>query len=138
MAASFNQVTIVGTLCRDVELRYLPSGKAVTDITLAINERVKRGEEWVEEPVFVDVTLFHRTAEVASQYLSKGSSALIAGKLRLDQWETKDGEKRSKLKVVCDRLQLLGGNRNEYDQRRPEAENVAQAPANAWDEEAPF
>ncbi len=65
--------------------------------------------EWIEETTFVDVTLWARTAEVASEYLSKGSPVLIEGRLKLDTWETNDGQKRSKLRVVCERMQMLGG-----------------------------
>lgn len=106
--ASYNRVILVGNLTRDPELRYIPSGTAVSDIGLAINDRVKKGNEWVDETTFVDVTLWARTAEVANEYLSKGSSVLIEGRLRLETWE-KDGQKRSKLKVVADKMQMLGG-----------------------------
>ena len=105
--ASFNRVILVGNLTRDPELRYIPSGTAVSDIGLAVNDRVKRGDQWVEEPVFVDVTLWGRTAEIANEYLSKGSPVLIEGRLKLDRWE-KDGQKHSKLKVIGERLQMLG------------------------------
>lgn len=106
--ASFNRVVLVGNVTRDIELRYIQSGTAVTDVGLAVNDRVKRGNEWVEEATFIDITLWGRTAEVASEYLSKGSSVLIEGRLKLDQWE-KDGQKHSKLKVVGERMQMLGG-----------------------------
>ncbi len=106
--ASFNRVVLLGNLTRDPELRYIPSGMAVSDIGLAINDRVKRNNEWVEETTFVDVTLWGRTAEVANEYLSKGSSILIEGRLKLDSWE-KDGQKRSKLKVVGEKMQMVGG-----------------------------
>ena len=105
--ASFNRVILVGNLTRDVELRYIPSGTAVTDITLAVNERVKRNDQWVEEAHFFDVTLWGRTAEVASEYLSKGSSVLIEGRLRLDRWE-KDGQKSSKVRITGEKMQFLG------------------------------
>jgi single-strand DNA-binding protein len=105
--ASFNRVILVGNLTRDPELRYIPSGTAVSDIGLAVNDRIKRGDQWVEEPVFVDVTLWGRTAEIANEYLSKGSPVLIEGRLKLDRWE-KDGQKHSKLKVIGERLQMLG------------------------------
>ena len=105
--ASFNRVILVGNLTRDPELRYIPSGTAVSDIGLAVNDRVKRGDQWVEEPVFVDVTLWGRTAEIANEYLSKGSPVLVEGRLKLDRWE-KDGQKHSKLKVIGERLQMLG------------------------------
>jgi single-strand DNA-binding protein len=106
--ASYNRVILVGNLTRDPELRYIPSGTAVTDIGLAVNDRVKKGNDWVDETTFVDVTLWARTAEVANEYLSKGSSVLIEGRLKLEQWE-KDGQKRSKMKVVADKMQMLGG-----------------------------
>jgi single-strand DNA-binding protein len=106
--ASYNRVILMGNLTRDPELRYIPSGTAVSDIGLAINDRIKRGDQWVEQPVFVDVTLWGRTAEVANEYLSKGSPVLIEGRLRFDQWE-KDGQKQSKLRVTCERMQMLGG-----------------------------
>ena len=107
--ASFNRVVLVGNLTREVELKYLQSGTAVTEIGLAINDRRKNQQgEWVDEPVFVDVTLWGRTAEIASEYLSKGSSILIEGRLKYDQWE-KDGQKRSKLRVVGEVMQMLGG-----------------------------
>ncbi|MFV1965598.1 MAG: single-stranded DNA-binding protein [Pirellulaceae bacterium] len=107
--ASFNRVILMGNLTRDVDLKYLQSGTAVTEIGLAVNNRRKnQAGEWVEEPVFVDITLWGRTAEVASEYLSKGSSILIEGRLKLDTWET-DGQKRSKLRVVGESMQMLGG-----------------------------
>ncbi len=107
--ASFNRVILVGNVTRDIELRYIPSGTAVTDLGLAVNDRRKsQSGEWVEETTFVDVTLWGRTAEVASEYLSKGSPVLIEGRLKLDTWES-EGQKRSKLRVVGERMQMLGG-----------------------------
>ncbi len=106
--ASYNRVVLMGNLTRDPELRYIPSGMAVSDIGMAINDRVKRNDQWTEETTFVDVTLWGRTAEVANEYLSKGSSVLIEGRLKLDTWE-KDGQKRSKLKVVGEKMQMVGG-----------------------------
>jgi len=105
--ASFNRVILVGNLTRDPELRYIPSGTAVSEIGLAVNDRVKKNDQWVDETTFVDVTLWGRTAEVANEYLSKGSNILIEGRLKLDTWE-KDGQKRSKLRVVADKMQMLG------------------------------
>ena len=105
--ASFNRVILVGNLTRDPELRYIPSGTAVSDIGIAVNDRVKKGDQWVDEVTFIDVTLWGRTAEIANEYLSKGSPVLIEGRLKLDRWE-KDGQKHSKLKVTGDKLQMLG------------------------------
>src|ERR1700749_39528 len=106
--ASFNRVILVGNLTRDPELRYIPSGTAVTEIGLAVNDRRKGPNgDWIEETTFVDVTLWARTAEIASEYLSKGAPVLIEGRLKLDTWE-KDGKRNSKLRVVGERMQLLG------------------------------
>lgn len=108
--ASFNRVILVGNLTRDVELRYTPSQMAVTDIGLAVNDKRKNQQgEWVEETTFVDITLWGRTAEVASEYLKKGSPLLVEGRLKLDSWTGNDGQKKSKLRVVGERMQLLGG-----------------------------
>jgi single-strand DNA-binding protein len=105
--ASFNRVVLLGNITRDFEIKYLQSGTAVTEITLALNDRYKsQSGEWVEEVTFVDVTLWGRTAEVAGEYLSKGSPVLVEGRLKLDRWE-KDGQKHSKLRVTCDRMQML-------------------------------
>lgn len=107
--ASFNRVILVGNLTRDPELRYIPSGTAVTEVGLAVNDRRKGANgEWIDETTFVDVTLWGRTAEVASEYLNKGSSVLIEGRLKLDTWE-KDGKKNSKLRVIGERMQMLSG-----------------------------
>jgi len=107
--ASYNRVILLGNLTRDVEVRYLQSGTAVADIGLAVNDRRKnQSGEWIEETTFVDVTLWGRTAEVAGEYLSKGSPILVEGRLKYDTWE-KDGQKRSKLSVVCERMQMVGG-----------------------------
>lgn len=106
--ASYNRVILVGNLTRDPELRYIPSGTAVTDIGLAVNERVKRNDQWTEEVNFFDVTLWGRTAEVANEYLSKGAPVLIEGRLKYDTWE-KDGQKRSKVKIIGEKMQMLGG-----------------------------
>jgi len=106
--ASFNRVVLLGNVTRDPELRYISNGTAVTDIGLAVNDRRKTASgEWVEETTFVDVTLWGRTAEVAGEYVTKGSPLLIEGRLKLDTWE-KDGNKNSKLRVVGERRQLLG------------------------------
>ena len=110
--ASFNRVILVGNLTRDVELKYTQGGTAVTEVGLAVNDRRKtQTGEWVEETTFIDVTLWARTAEVASEYLGKGSSVLIEGRLKLDTWET-EGQKKSKLRVVGERMQMLGARGN--------------------------
>jgi len=118
--ASFNRVVLMGNVTRDPELRYISSGKAVTDIGLAVNERRKLPSgEWGEETTFVDITLWDRNAEVAGEYLTKGSPVLIEGRLKLETWE-KEGKKNSKLKVIGDRLVLLGSRSGEGGGRSAE------------------
>ncbi|NQT38927.1 MAG: single-stranded DNA-binding protein [Planctomycetes bacterium] len=136
--ASFNRVILVGNLTRDPDLRYIPSGTAVTDVGLAVNDKRKNSDgQWVEETTFVDVTLWGRTAEVASEYLSKGSSVLVEGRLKLDTWE-KEGQKRSKLKVIGERMQMLSGRSpgEGGGKPRPAAQNSnysQAAPAESYD-----
>ena len=105
--ASFNRVILVGNLTRDIELRHIPSGAAVTDVGLAVNERVKRNEQWVDEVNYFDITLWGRTAEIAAMYLSKGSAILVEGRLKQETWE-QDGQKRSKVKIIGEKMQMLG------------------------------
>jgi len=105
--ADLNVVVLLGRLTRDPELRYTPGGTAVTTLGLAVNNRYKQGEEWKEDACFVDVTVFGRQAETSSEYLAKGSQALIEGRLNFRKWE-KDGQTRTKLDVVASRVQFLG------------------------------
>ncbi|MDR1958836.1 MAG: single-stranded DNA-binding protein [Planctomycetaceae bacterium] len=108
--ASYNRVILIGNLTRDPELRYTPTSLAVADIGLAINDRRKgQNGDWVEETTFVDITLWGRIAEVVSEYCSKGSPLMVEGRLKFDSWEGNDGQKKSKLKVIGEKIQLLGG-----------------------------
>jgi single-strand DNA-binding protein len=109
--ASFNKVILVGNLTRDPEVKYTTGGTAVTELGLAVNRTWfdQKANERKEETTFVDVTLWGRQAEVAGEYLSKGRPVLIEGRLSLDSWEDKaTGQKRSKLKVVGEAMQMLG------------------------------
>ena len=149
--ASFNKVILLGNLTRDPEVRYTPKGTAVTELGLAVN-RVYTAEngEKREETTFVDVTLWGRTAEIAGEYLKKGRPVFIEGRLQLDTWDDKQsGQKRSKLKVVGEGLQLLGGRPggggggggdDEGGSRssRPAPPPKASAPSEPDDDEIPF
>lgn len=108
--ASLNKVFLMGNLTRDPELRYTPAGLAVASFGIAINRAwtAKTGEQ-KEEVCYVDVNIFGRRAEVVGEYFSKGSPIFIEGRLQLNQWETKDGQKRSTLRVVADNFQFIGG-----------------------------
>jgi len=135
--ASYNRVILVGNLTRDPELRHTAGGTAVADIGVAINDRRKSASgEWVEETTFVDVTLWARTAEVAGEYLSKGSAVLIEGRLKLDTWEA-DGQKRSKLKVIGERMQMLSS-RGEGEQKAQPTSATPEAATQQVDDDIPF
>jgi len=109
--ASFNKVILVGNLTRDPELRYTPKGTAIAKIGLAVNHKWRsESGELKEEVTFIDVEVWSKTAENVGQYMRKGSPILIEGRLKLDQWDDKQtGQKRSKLLVVGETVQFLGG-----------------------------
>ena len=108
MAGSFNKVFLMGNLTRDVELRQIGADQSVAKIGLAVNRRFKtRDGEKREEVTFVDCEAWGRTAEVMNQYLAKGSPVFIEGRLKLDQWQDKDGGNRSKMKVVVENFQFV-------------------------------
>jgi len=108
--ASLNKVMLIGNVTRDPEIKYTPKGSAVADLGLAINRTyTNQGGEKVEETTFIDVELWGRTAEIAGEYAKKGRPIFIEGRLRMDSWEDKQtGQKRNRLKVVAEALQLLG------------------------------
>ncbi|MCA8979304.1 MAG: single-stranded DNA-binding protein [Planctomycetes bacterium] len=109
--SSYNKVILMGNLTRDPELRYTQSNMPICKIGLAVNRRFKDGQsgEWREEPTFVDVTIFGKRGEAFAKYHSKGKPAFIEGELRLDNWEDQQGQKRSKLYVVGNEWQFVGG-----------------------------
>ena len=108
--ASFNKVILLGNLTRDPEVRYTPKGSAVCDLGIAVNRvyTTDSGEKR-EEVTYVDVVLWARLAEIAGEYLKKGRPVFIEGRLQMDTWDDKQsGQKRTKLRVVGERMQLLG------------------------------
>ena len=108
--ANLNKVLLIGNLTRDPDLRYIPSGAAVANFGLAINRTYTNSTgEKVEDVCFVDVVAWSRLAEVCGEYLTKGRPVFIEGRLQMDSWEQEDGKKRSKLKVIAQNIQFLGG-----------------------------
>ena len=110
MAASVNRVFLMGNLTRDPELRYVPSGTAVTSFDLAVNRiyATQSGEK-KQETSFVRIVVWARRAEVCAEYLAKGSPVFVEGRLRSRSWETQDGQKRSTIEVVANSVQFLRG-----------------------------
>ena len=126
---NLNKVTIAGRLTRDPELRHTPKGTAVTELGIAVNCRVKNGDQWEEKCSFYDITLWGRTAELAGEYLTKGRPVYIEGRLHLENWTDKEsGQKRSKLKVIGESMQFLGGRSDSEKPRERQQERPASAP----------
>jgi len=125
-----NKVILIGNLTRDPEVTYTPKGTATCEIGLAINRTFTQGEEKREEVTFVDVTLWGRVAEVAGEYARKGRPLYVEGRLQLDQWEDKtSGQKRSKLKVTGENIQLLGSRGDSGEGGERTHQEPAQSPA---------
>jgi len=104
----YNKVVLVGNLTRDVELRYSQSGLAIAKVGIATNRKYKSQQgEMKEEVCFIDLSIFGRTAEIANQYLRRGSKVLVEGRLVLEQWTDQNGQKRSKHSVTVENLQML-------------------------------
>jgi single-strand DNA-binding protein len=128
----YNKVILVGNLTRDINLKYLPSGTAVADLGLATNRRWKdkQTNEDKSEVMFIDVSIFGRSAEIANQYLKKGSKVLVEGRLSLEQWTDQQGQNRSKHRIIAESYQFLdskGDNNqnsdNGYDDQSSNAYN---------------
>ena len=121
--ANFNKVYLMGNLTRDPEVRTMTSGLKIAKFGLAVNRRYRtRDEETKEETTFVDLDAFGHQAEIIEKYCQKGSPLFVEGRLRLDQWETNTGDKRSKLCVVVENFQFIGSGQS---QDRPAASSAA-------------
>lgn len=105
--ANLNRVIMMGNLTRDPQVRYTATGTPVATLGLAVNTRIKQGDEWKDDPCFIDVVVFGKQAESCGEYLSKGRPVLIEGRLQYRTWENQDGQKRSKHEVLADRVQFM-------------------------------
>ncbi|CZE47165.1 single-stranded DNA-binding protein [Campylobacter geochelonis] len=127
----FNKVILVGNLTRDIEVRYANNGSAIGNTAIATSRKYTAASgEKKEEVCFIDITFFGRTAEVANQYLKKGSRILVEGRLKLDQWQDNSGQNRSKHSVVVETMQMLSGN-SDAPSARPQGRDNASSPYNA-------
>ncbi len=140
--ASYNHVILAGNLTSDIDLRHLPSGTAVADLRLAVSEKFKRKDgESVEKTVFVDVAVWDKQAENCAKYLGKGSPVLIEGRLQMDEWQTKEGEKRTKLRIRANTVQFLSSSpRSNQDQpqERSPANKPEQEFTDDFEDDPPF
>ena len=128
---SYNEVTLMGNLTRDPEMKFLQSGTPVTNFSIAMNEKYtnKQTGEVNESVCFVECEAWDRQAEIVNEYVAKGSPIFIKGSLKFDSWETPEGEKRSKLKVRVIRVVLLGNNNNNGDQQYGQSQPTTEAAA---------
>lgn len=156
MAVAINRVLLGGNLTRDPQVRFLANEQAVANFGLAINRRFKGSDgQMKDEVTFVDIEAWGRIAELVGQYLTKGRACFVEGRLKLDSWDDKDGQKRQKIKVVADSVQFLDSGRREgggaggagEGDGAPAGEPAAAgapgkpsrpAPAPAGDDEPPF
>lgn len=104
---SFNKVILLGNLTRDPEVRYTPNGIAVASFAIAVNRKYKQGEETKEEVSYIDIVVFGKQAESCGQYIGKGDSVMIDGRLQQRRWETEDGQKRNKVEVVAQSVHFM-------------------------------
>ena len=142
--ASFNKVILVGNLTRDPELRVTGTGLSICKIGLAVNRSYtsKEGES-KDETTFVDVDAFGKQAEILGKYMQKGRPLMVEGRLKLDQWESNDGQKRSKLGVVLESFQFLGGRDDNVPRSTSASQSYTESTSNdskeeSFDEDVPF
>ncbi len=137
-----NNVTLIGRLTRDCEIRYTSGGLAICEFSVAVNRRKKEGDVWIDEPNFFSITLFGRQGEAIQRYLIKGKQVGVHGELRQDRWE-QDGQKRSKVLIVANNVQLLGGSsgKSEHSTSAPagaDVESSSPASGKEFEDDIPF
>lgn len=128
----YNRIILAGNLTKDPEMRYTAQGTPVTTMRLAVNSRVKQGGEFKDETLFIDIVIFGKQAETATQYLSKGRSVLVEGRLRENRWEY-EGQQKSKFEVIANTVKFLskrdsGGESTSNSDQTPPAETTELEP----------
>lgn len=143
--ASFNKSIIMGNICKDVETKTIPSGLTIAEFSVAVNERVKKGDNYEDQVSYFDATAFGKTGENIAKYFSKGSPILLECKLRQERWQDKTtGAGRSKVKLIVDNFSFCeskGGGDNQQSNARPQQQRQAPKPEAAAvinDEDIPF
>ncbi len=122
----FNKVVLVGNLTRDIELRYAQTGTAIAKTAIATSRKYTSNGEKKEEVMFIDITFFGRSAEVANQYLRKGSKILVEGRIQFEQWVDQNGQKRSKHSVIVETMQMLDSRNSAQDGQNAGSYNAPQ------------
>ncbi len=137
MAQDINHVVLVGRLTRDAQLKFTNSGLAICTFAIAVNRMVKQGDKWTDEAHFFDITLFGKLGEALSQYLLKGQQVAVEAELRQDRWE-QDGQKRSKVVIIANALQLLGGKPGNVQNSQPPTAGGSEGGATGSGEQGKF
>lgn len=137
---SFNKVILIGNLTKDPEIRYTPGGTAVANLRLAVNHKYKQGEDLREEVCYIDVVVFGKQAETCGQFLNKGQSVIVDGRLQERRWETEDGQKRSKHEVVGQSVRFMPkrGEAAGAVSRSEPVQEEGGGPSRSEDQEVPF
>ncbi len=138
----YNKVILIGNLTRDPEVRYTPQGTPVTNFSLAVNRKYRAGDDMREEVSYFDIVVFGKQAETAGQYLNKGSSVLVDGRLQQRRWDDREtGQKRSKVEVVAEVLRFMpkrGSGGETFGERGSETYDTATVPEEITDDNVPF
>jgi len=139
MSRGINKVILVGTCGKDPETRYMPSGGAVTSISVATNEswKDKKTGEKQERTEWHNITFFNRLGEIAGEYLKKGQQVYIEGSLRTEKWQDKSGNDRYTTKIIANEMQLLGGRSQQQTQKQP-AQNQSAPTDYSYEDDIPF
>ena len=135
--ADVNHVILIGRCTRDATIKYTSGGMAIGSFSIAVNRRTKKGDQWVEEASFFDVSLFGKSAEGLAQYLTKGKQVAVEGELRQDRWQ-QDGQPRSKVYISASNVQLLGGNDAKGQPRQQSEYQAQEYSADNFISEIPF
>ena len=137
-----NRVTLIGNCCKDPEARFLPSGDAVTNLSIATNEKWKdKNGVQQEKAEFHNLIFFRRLAEVAGEYLKKGAQIYVEGKIQTRKYQTKEGQDRYTTEIIVSEMQMLGGKREESEPRQSEPVKTAPKSADTFsdfDDDLPF
>lgn len=137
--ASVNKVIIVGALGRDPEIRYMPNGDAACNLSVATSESWKdKSGEKQERTEWHRISMFGKLAEIAGQYLAKGSSVYLEGKLQTRKWTDKDGVDKYTTEIIADRMQMLGGKESRQERQESQPSRQQRPPADDFDDSIPF
>ncbi len=141
--ASVNKVILIGNLGKDPETKYTPAGVQITKFSVATTDKVKKGDTYEDKTEWHNIVTFNKTAEIANEYLKKGSSVYIEGKISTNTWEDQAGEKKFWTEIICNNLTMLGKKETQTPTQAPQNSqapqvNNSQVPATNTDDNLPF